>query len=169
MWGQTLAIRRQDGKMGSIFSPGTFFAPFFRASGSKPIEAGPLHPAEADAPPFDDSLLLLCHADRVALAFSEVELSPNERTALRALLDHPGSTGTELSALCGWTETGWMNRMLLICQRRRRFLWPEGIGTDATKAILIGALASYNADTLRFRPREDVTRVLVNTVAGVAS
>ena len=106
-----------------------------------------------------------CPKERARQAFDDVPLNTREKQAISALLDAPGSTAPELSAACGWMTTGWRTQMLLLCQRRRRKLWPGELATDITNGIIITALADYNPDTLQFKPRKGLKKILKTAVA----
>ncbi|WP_397541271.1 hypothetical protein [Roseovarius salis] len=98
--------------------------------------------------------------ERTMMAFREIPLNGSERQALCALLDAPGSTSAELSRQCGWMASGWRTQMMLLCQRRRRYFWPEGLAPDATQAAILAALVDYRSDTLSFTPRLDLAHIL---------
>jgi hypothetical protein len=109
-------------------------------------------------------VMKLSRKERVARAFEDMPLDARETEAICALLDKPGSTSVELSRACGWMDTAWRAQMLMLCQRRRKYLWPEGISHDVTNGIIITALAEYDSYTLRFTPRKDVIRSLTKAV-----
>ncbi|MEM7596983.1 MAG: hypothetical protein AAF382_04740 [Pseudomonadota bacterium] len=118
-------------------------------------------PAEADVSP---EIAGLSRKDRVARAFDEMPLDARETEAICALLDEPGSTCVELSRACGWMDTSWRTQMILLCQRRRKFLWPEGMTSDVSNGIIISALAEYDTYDSTFTPRRDVVKSLNKAV-----
>jgi hypothetical protein len=140
----------------SVFSAG--FAPL---SGywkrSVPEDESPPEDITSDE---DKALLTLPRVDRVRMAFEVFPLDERERLALSALLEAPGSTAQALSETCGWMPSGWRTQMLLLCQRRRRFLWPGGMAQDITNGLIITALTVYDSETLGFRPRPELTAAL---------
>ena len=106
----------------------------------------------------------LSRKDRVARAFEEMPLDARETEAICALLDEPGSTCVELSRACGWMDTSWRTQMLMLCQRRRKYLWPEGVTGDVSNGIIISAIAEYDTFDSTFTPRRDVVRSLHKAV-----
>lgn len=118
-------------------------------------------PAEADACP---DILRLNRKDRVARAFEDMPLDARETEAICALLDEPGSTCVELSRACGWMDTRWRTQMLMLCQRRRKYLWPEGVTGEVSNGIIISALAEYDTYANTFSPRKDILRSLTKAV-----
>ncbi len=112
----------------------------------------------------DPEIAGLSRKDRVKRAFDDMPLDARETEAICALLDKPGSTAVDLSRACGWMDTSWRTQMLLLCQRRRKYLWPEGISGDVTNGIIITALAEYDALNLTFSPRSDILRSLKKAV-----
>ena len=139
----------------SVFTDG--FAPL---SGywkrSAPEDVSP----KADTGDEDALLLTLPRVDRVRMAFEDIPPDKRERLALSALMEAPGSTAQVLSETCGWMPSGWRTQMLLLCQRRRRYLWPGGMAQDITNGLIITALTVYDSDTLTFRPRPELTGTL---------
>lgn len=114
--------------------------------------------------PVDCTVISLNREERVEKAFADMPPNEGEARAIRALLDHPGSTGQQLSRVCGWMDAGWMTQMVMLCQRRRRFLCPAGVDRETTNGIILGALANYDAETSQFRPRETLVRILRTAV-----
>ncbi|MEO0369866.1 MAG: hypothetical protein AAF231_00275 [Pseudomonadota bacterium] len=106
----------------------------------------------------------LSRKERVNRAFEEMPLDERETEALCALLDEPGSTCVELSRSCGWMDTSWRTQMILLCQRRRKFLWPEGMTADVSNGIIISALAEYDTYDSTFTPRRDMVKSLRRAV-----
>ena len=111
-------------------------------------------------------LVNLSRKERVKRAFEEMPLDARETEAVCALLDQPGSTCVELSRACGWMDTSWRMQMLLLCQRRRKYLWPEGVSGDISNGLIISALAEYDTYAGTFSPREDVKKRLQKAVQG---
>lgn len=135
----------------------------FRAPRPVPPAAAatPAGRAAQQGPP---GLAALPLRNRVRRAFEEIPLGPNEARALAALLDAPGAPATELSAACGWLPGGWRTQMILLCQRRRRYFWPRGMGSEITNGAILGALVDYRSDTLGFSPRLDLAHLLREAV-----
>lgn len=129
----------------------------------KPDIPAPLPVAPVKAPT-DCTVITLNREERVQKAFADMPANEGEARALRALLDHPGSTGPQLSRICGWMDAGWMTQMIMLCQRRRRFLSPGGVDRDTTNGIIISALSDYDAETLQFCPRETMVQILREAV-----
>ncbi|MEM9241341.1 MAG: hypothetical protein AAGB07_15315 [Pseudomonadota bacterium] len=106
----------------------------------------------------------LTRKERVKRAFDEMPLDARETEAVCALLDQPGSTCVELSRACGWMDTRWRMQMLMLCQRRRKYLWPEGVTADISNGLIISALAEYDTYAGTFSPRKDVKKRLRKAV-----
>lgn len=102
--------------------------------------------------------------ERVTRAFEEMPLDARETEAVCALLDNPGATCVELSRACGWMDTSWRTQMILLCQRRRKYLWPEGVTADVSNGIIISALAEYDTYDSTFTPRRDMVKSLRRAV-----
>ncbi len=121
-----------------------------------------IHHRRTENAPSD--ILSLSRKERVARAFEEMPLDERETEAVCALLDEPGSTCVELSRACGWLDTSWRTQMILLCQRRRKFLWPEGMTADVSNGIIISALAEYDTYDSTFTPRRDILKSLKRAV-----
>ncbi len=106
----------------------------------------------------------LSRKERVERAFEEMPLDVREMEAICALLDYPATTAVELSRACDWMDMAWRTQMLLLCQRRRKYLYPEGMNDDVTNGIIITALADYDSSALTFAPRKDLIRSLRKAV-----
>lgn len=106
----------------------------------------------------------LSRKERVTRAFEDMPLDARETEAICALLDEPGSTCVELSRACGWMDTSWRTQMLMLCQRRRKYLWPEGVTGDVSNGIIISALTEYDTFDSTFTPRRDVVKSLRKAV-----
>lgn len=127
-------------------------------------------PCKQDSPPPARSrppemVATLSRKQRVRRAFQDIPLSPREHRALAALLRLKRASATELSEACGWMHAGWRTQMLLLCQRRRRHFWPGGMGSDITNGIILGVLTDYDPDTLKFRARKGLKKILRAAVA----
>ena len=130
------------------------------ASMSLPVPDPANRPIPADAA----DLATLPRRERVEQAFADIPLTPNERRAIQALLDAPDSTAPELGAACGWQNAAWRTQMILLCQRRRRYFWPNGMAADITNGAILGALTEYDSATLRFSPQPDILHILYEAV-----
>lgn len=142
--------------------PLTSYLPSLRrpASMSLPVP----DPANRHSPADASSLATLPRRERAEKAFADIPLTPNERRAIQALLDAPDSTATELSTACGWQNAAWRTQMILLCQRRRRYFWPNGMASDITNGAIIGALTEYDSATLGFSPQPDILHILYEAV-----
>lgn len=144
---------------------------FRRLFGAEAVVPPPARPDLATGPAAPVGAAIDCAAvalppeERARRAFLDTPLNSREKRAIKALLDAPGSTATELSAACGWLATGWRTQMLLLCQRRRRSLWPGGMALDITNGMIVTALADYDPETLRFHPRQALRGILQSAVA----
>jgi len=134
----------------------TSYLPSFR----RPASMAMPDPANRHSPADVSAIAALPRRERVEQAFADIPLTPNERRAIQALLDAPDSTATELSAACGWQNAAWRTQMILLCQRRRRYFWPNGMGADITNGAIIGALTEYDSATLGFSPQADILHIL---------
>ena len=72
----------------------------------------------------------LSAGQRVVEAFRAVRPTDVDRTVMKALLDNPGKTSTELSEACGWGGQTWHMFFGTMCARRIAYLWPAPTGTD---------------------------------------
>ncbi|NBC36252.1 hypothetical protein GTZ99_06735 [Novosphingobium sp. FSY-8] len=61
---------------------------------------------------------------RVKLAFELEPTTPGEDKLIQTLLDHPGSTNADLTALHGWRDGAWDMQFGYMCAKRQDFLWP---------------------------------------------
>lgn len=115
-------------------------------------------------PDLSPEMSVLGRKERVDRAFEDMPLDERETEAICALLDGPGSTCVELSRACGWMDTSWRTQMLMLCQRRRKYLWPEGVTADVSNGIIISALAEYDTYDNTFTPRRDLVKSLRRAV-----
>ena len=61
---------------------------------------------------------------RVVEAFRVNPMSETEAKIIQVLLDHPGSTSTELSQALGWGAQAWHMHFGTMCANRAIYLWP---------------------------------------------
>ena len=62
--------------------------------------------------------------ERVVRAFAGQPMTANERDLIKVLLDHPGSTSSELTRLLGWKAQSWHLHFGMMCAKRAPYLWP---------------------------------------------
>ncbi len=94
-------------------------------------------------------------ARRVVEAFTAVPLSDSERKTVQALLDHPGSTTTELSRACGHDNKIWQMHFGNLCKARQSYLWPAEKMETRDALFFSGILADADAAN-RFTMKPDV-------------
>lgn len=63
-------------------------------------------------------------AERVIRAFTVNPMTQKDATVIQVLLDHPGSTSTELSRALGWNGQAWHMHFAKMCENRTFDLWP---------------------------------------------
>jgi hypothetical protein len=95
-------------------------------------------------------------SQRVSEAFVNHLPNPFEARAIRALMDHPGSTNVELSHACGWISMAWQTHMLVACLSRKADLWPEGLPAEIEASYVLSSVVCYDPATMQFRMRDDV-------------
>lgn len=94
-------------------------------------------------------------AQRVVAAFRALPLTDNERKTVQALLDHPGSTTTELSRACGHDSMIWQMHFGNLCKARQAYLWPAEKMETRDTLFFSGILAEADAAN-RFTMKPDV-------------
>jgi hypothetical protein len=94
-------------------------------------------------------------AKRVVEAFQVHPLSDNERKTVQALLDHPGSSSTELSRACGHDNMIWQMHFGNLCKDRQAYLWPAEQEEGRDAPLFSGILAEITPDN-RFTMKPDV-------------
>jgi hypothetical protein len=110
----------------------------------------------ADAQARTERLTAMTVTDRVKEAFSATPLSVSERKTVRALLDHPGATSTELSRICGHAKgKAWHMHFGTLVKKRRAALWPGEFVEKRDAEFFCGILASYEDATSGFKLREE--------------
>lgn len=62
--------------------------------------------------------------ERIVLAFEIEPATQAEEKMIQILLDHPGSTATQLTDLHGWVGDAWDLQYGGMCARRQEYLWP---------------------------------------------
>ena len=95
-------------------------------------------------------------AQRVADAFQAKPMKPGERTAISALLHHPGSTSAELSAAAGWRGNTWHLRFGTMCKDRVDALWPAPGSEVRDAEFFTGILADFDKAEARFTLKPEV-------------
>lgn len=101
-------------------------------------------------------------AARVVEAFRKQPPTPTEEKVIRALLDHPASTSTELSRACGWKGQIWHNRFGTMCKNREINLWPAEPSATRDANFYSGILADLNPEGNRFTMKPDVVRAFAD-------
>jgi len=94
-------------------------------------------------------------AERVAEAFRLMPPTGTEETVIRALLDDPGSTSTQLSRACGWEGQAWHAHFGKMCHARELYLWPAERSGARDASFYSGILAEFAAESGRFTMRAE--------------
>jgi hypothetical protein len=98
--------------------------------------------------------------ERVVNAFRAQPPSETELKAVQALLDHPGSTSSELSQACGWRGRIWHEKFGTLCKKRERDLWPAADAVTRDGKFYSGILADLEEPENRFTMKPDVQSAL---------
>lgn len=85
--------------------------------------------------------------DRVIQAFTRTPPSETEVRLIRALMDRPGSTSTELSRALGWDAQTWHLHFGAMCKRREADLWPADASDIRDASFYSGILANFDSKT----------------------
>jgi hypothetical protein len=96
--------------------------------------------------------------ERIVLAFELEPTTQAEEKMIQILLDHPGSTATQLTDLHGWVGDAWDLQYGGMCARRREYLWPlepavrEG---DAPNIDMLTVKTRGEDGTLRYHTKPE--------------
>jgi hypothetical protein len=104
----------------------------------------------------DEALAARPLAQRVIEAFHAKPMKDGERTAITALLRHPGSTSAELSAAAGWRGNTWHLRFGTMCRDRAAALWPAPGSEVRDAEFFTGILADFDKVDSRFTMKPEV-------------
>jgi len=94
--------------------------------------------------------------ERVTEAFTKRPPTPNEETIIRALLNNPASTSTELSRACGWKGQIWHTHFGTMAKNREPDLWPAEPFTSRDRNFYSGILADLDPAGNRFTLKPEV-------------
>ena len=83
---------------------------------------------------------------RVIEAFRADLMTETEAKIIRVLLDHPGSTSTELSQALGWGAQSWHMHFGTMCANRAIYLWPAPKSEVRPADFYSGILAKLSPD-----------------------
>lgn len=87
---------------------------------------------------------------RVTEAFRKRPPTPTEETVIRALLNNPGATSTELSRACGWKGQIWHTHFGTMAKNREADLWPAEPAVTRESNFYSGILADFDPNGSRF-------------------
>ncbi len=97
---------------------------------------------------------------RVVEAFKVLPMTETEAKITQALLDHPGSTSTELSHALGWGGQSWHMHFGTMCFSRATYLWPAPKSEVRSAEFYSGILADLSSDN-RWSMKPEVTTAFV--------
>ena len=83
---------------------------------------------------------------RVVEAFRVNPMTETEAKIIQVLLDHPGSTSTELSQALGWGAQSWHMHFGTMCFNRAIYLWPAPKSEVRAADFYSGILADLSPD-----------------------
>lgn len=83
---------------------------------------------------------------RVVEAFRVDPMTETEAKIIQVLLDHPGSTSTELSQALGWGSQSWHMHFGTMCANRAVYLWPAPKSEVRSADFYSGILADLSSD-----------------------
>lgn len=95
-------------------------------------------------------------AARIVAAFRRRPPTLTEETVIRALLDNPASTSTELSSACGWKGQVWHAHFGKMAKAREADLWLAEASVTRGASFYCGILADLDPDGNRFTIKADV-------------
>ena len=99
-------------------------------------------------------------ASRVVEAFRAQPMTETEAKLVQVLLDHPGSSSTELSRALGWGGQSWHMHFGVMCADRAVYLWPAPKSETREVNFYSGILADWSAEG-QWRMKPDVTAAFV--------
>ena len=106
------------------------------------------------------ALMDMPDADRVARAFARTPPTETEARLLKVLLDHLGSTSTELTQHLGWGAQSWHMHFGKMCKAREADLWPAEKFGKRDAYFYTGILANFDHDGSRFTMKPGVAVAL---------
>lgn len=110
----------------------------------------------------EERLMSMPVARRVVEAFTRRPFTDNERRVIQTLLDHPGSTTTELTRYAGLGESMiWQMHFGNLCKAREDLLWPAKGAETRDGPFWCGILADAERGTNRFTMKPDVAAAFV--------
>lgn len=89
-------------------------------------------------------------SDRIVAAFERRPFTDAERKVVQAVLDHPDSTSTRLSSVCGWGGKKWHQMFGTMCATRGADLWPAPYAETRDAPFYSGILADFDKATSGF-------------------
>lgn len=95
-------------------------------------------------------------AERVVEEFRAVPPTETDIKVIRALIQNPGSTSTELSKALGWGGKSWHMHFGKMCEAREVYLWPAERFEKKDANFYSGILADFSADGSLFTMKPDV-------------
>jgi len=94
--------------------------------------------------------------DRITEAFTKRPPTATEEAVIRALLDNPASTSTELSRACRWKGQIWHTHFGKMARSREPDLWPADPSQTRDAHFYSGILADLDPDGNRFTMKPEV-------------
>jgi hypothetical protein len=105
----------------------------------------------------NDLLSKMPMSARVAGAFRKQPPTANEEKIIRALLDNPHSTSTDLSRACGSDSQIWQMHFGNMAKAREADLWPAEHAVTRDANFYCGILADLDPNGSRFTMKPEVT------------
>lgn len=85
-------------------------------------------------------------AARVVEAFRVEPMTETEAKIIQALLDHPGSSSSQLSEALGWGGQSWHMHFGTMCFNRATYLWPAPKSEMREADFYSGILADWSPE-----------------------
>jgi hypothetical protein len=123
--------------------------------------------AQMEAARLHAAVSMMDMAARVAAAFTKRPPTKTEEAVIRALLDNPHATSTELTRACGWDGLTWQMHFGAMARKREADLWPAEPFTRRDANFYSGILADFDPDGARFTMKPEVALAL--KALGIAS
>lgn len=89
-------------------------------------------------------------SEAIVRAFERQPLSKAETAAVRAIMNYPNSTSSELSELCGWRGQFWNKCFGDMCKAREQTLEPAPPSRKRDAPFYSGLLAVCDRQTARW-------------------
>ncbi|MAF27672.1 MAG: hypothetical protein CL820_10745 [Croceicoccus sp.] len=102
--------------------------------------------AEAEHQQLVDRLSGMEVSTRVVEAFTTQPMTETEEKIVRALIENPNSSSTELSRKCGWGGQSWHMHFGTMCFNRAIYLWPAPKSEARETDFYSGILADWSED-----------------------